>query len=59
MNVGVLSLVKLSLSKRPESLPAARSGADGGEGGVMSTVNVLALLVPVLLASSDCVACAV
>ena len=41
MNVGVASLVTLSVSEVPESLEATRSGVDGaGTGATVAIVNV-------------------
>src|SRR5436190_1492069 len=41
LNVGVVTLVMLSVLEVPVSVAAVRSGVEGAAGGVLSTVNVV------------------
>src|SRR5919108_490970 len=43
VNVGVVTLVRLSVLEVPLSLAAARSGADGAAGAAVSTVTLRAV----------------
>ena len=44
VKVGVVALVMLSVSSKPVSDAAARSGAEGAAGAILSTKNVLSFV---------------
>ena len=53
VNVGVVSLVTLSVSELPVSLEAARSGVDGASGAVVSIVTLKLLELPLLFPAAS------
>src|SRR5437762_2677294 len=57
VNVGVVSVVTLSVWEQPLSLASVRSGADGAAGAVLSSVKLTALPAKKLPDLSVAVAC--